>query len=104
MKQLPLLKEVMLFMFPLFVEEMWRMGDLRKWRRWAALAAPVAVSALLAAWHNYARFGEATEFGYSYLRVRQQLDIPPRNASHHTSSLGSMSPSSRPAARSAWRV
>jgi hypothetical protein len=65
----------MLFMFPLFVEEMWRTGRLTAWRRWAAFASPVAAAGLLAAWHNDARFGEATEFGYNYLRVRQQLDI-----------------------------
>ena len=64
-----------LFMFPLFVEELWRTGRLEKWNRWIAFAAPVVVSGLFAAWHNYARFGEATEFGYSYLTVRQQLDI-----------------------------
>jgi hypothetical protein len=64
-----------LFMFPLFLEELWRTGTLASWRRWATFAAPVAVAGLLAAWHNYARFGEATEFGYSYLVVRQQLDI-----------------------------
>lgn len=65
----------MLFMFPLFVEEMWRAGHFGKWRRWAAFAAPVVVIGLIAAWHNDARFGEATEFGHSYLRVRQQADI-----------------------------
>lgn len=65
----------MLFMFPLFVEEMWRTGRLRKWRRWAAFAGPVAAAGVLAACHNHARFDEVMEFGYSYLRVRQQLDI-----------------------------
>jgi hypothetical protein len=64
-----------LFMFPLFVGEMWRSGSVKRWRRWAAFAAPVAAAGLLAAWHNYARFGDATEFGYSYLAVRQQKDI-----------------------------
>lgn len=64
-----------LFMFPLFVEEMWRTGSFRSWRRWAAFAAPVAAAGLLSAWHNYARFGDAGEFGYSYLVVRQQFDI-----------------------------
>ena len=64
-----------LFMFPLFAEEMWRSGHFKRWRRWAAFVAPVMVAGLLAAWHNYARFGDASEFGYSYLTVRQQHDI-----------------------------
>lgn len=65
----------MLFMFPLFVGEMWRTARLGQWRRWATFAAPVAAAGVLAAWHNYARFEDALEFGHSYLRVRQQLDI-----------------------------
>jgi hypothetical protein len=70
-----LTRSPMLFMFPLFVEEMWRTGEWNKWRRWIPFLAPIAILGLLAAWHNYARFSEVTEFGYSYLRVRQQLDI-----------------------------
>jgi hypothetical protein len=65
----------MLFMFPLFVAEMWRTGRRNELRRWMAFAAPVAVLGTLAAWHNYARFGEVTEFGHNYLAVRQQLDV-----------------------------
>ncbi|MBZ5557109.1 MAG: hypothetical protein LAO77_07510 [Acidobacteriia bacterium] len=65
----------LLFMFPFFVAEMWRTGQRTELRRWAAFVAPVAVLGLLAAWHNHARFGEMTEFGYSYLAVRQQLDV-----------------------------
>lgn len=65
----------LLFMFPLFVEELWRSGRATSWRRWFAFAVPIAAALALAAWHNYARFGEAWEFGYRYLRVRQQYDI-----------------------------
>jgi len=65
----------LLFMFPLFVEEMWRAGRTTEWRRWTAFALPIAAAIGLAAWHNVARFGEASEFGYRYLRVRQQIDI-----------------------------
>jgi hypothetical protein len=65
----------LLFMFPLFAEEMWRTGRIADRRRWTTFLAPVVFAGLVAAWHNYARFGELLEFGYSYLRVRQQLDI-----------------------------
>jgi hypothetical protein len=65
----------MLFMFPLFVAEMWRTGRRSELWRWMAFVAPVLVLGMLAAWHNYARFGDATEFGYTYLAVRQQLDL-----------------------------
>jgi hypothetical protein len=65
----------LLFMLPLFMEEMWRAGRVTGWRRWFAFALPIAVAIALAGWHNYARFGEVSEFGYRYLRVRQQYDI-----------------------------
>jgi hypothetical protein len=65
----------MLFMFPLLVFEMWRTRQVRRWKVWVAFAAPVAIAGLAAAWHNDIRFGEPMEFGYRYLRVRQQLDI-----------------------------
>ncbi|HUR33863.1 MAG TPA: hypothetical protein VM032_08705 [Vicinamibacterales bacterium] len=65
----------MLFMFPLFAGEMWRTRRLTDWRGWASFVIPVALAGVLAAWHNDARFGEPLEFGYSYLRVRQQMDI-----------------------------
>ena len=65
----------LLFMVPLFVEETWRAGRARDMGRWLAFALPIAAAGALAAWHNDARFGEASEFGYSYLRVRQQYDI-----------------------------
>lgn len=68
----------MAFMFPLFALEAWRVhgGQLgRVLRAWAAFAAPVVVIAVIAMVHNYVRFGEPTEFGHSYLAVRQQAQI-----------------------------
>jgi hypothetical protein len=66
----------MLFMFPLFLAELWRTrarGQL--WRRLVLFGAPIVVIGLLAAWHNHARFGEWGEFGHSYLDVRQKDQI-----------------------------
>ncbi len=65
----------MLFLFPLFLAESWRMGRDGFVRRALLFAAPVLLLGLLAAWHNHARFGEWTEFGHRYLAVRQQADI-----------------------------
>lgn len=81
----------MAFMFPLFVLEAARVaGGLGALRAPAAeraaflrrvappllrFAAPVVVIAVAAAAYNLARFGEATEFGHSYLHVRQQAQI-----------------------------
>jgi hypothetical protein len=67
----------MLFMAPLFLWELWR-GDLAV----CALAAssrfarsPAVAIGLVCAWYNFARFHEWTEFGHSYLAVRQQAQI-----------------------------
>ncbi len=74
----------MLFMFPLFLFEAWRMRPVDAagitrlpvlLRTLALFAAPVLAFGLLAAWYNYVRFGEPTEFGHSYLAVRQQAQI-----------------------------
>jgi hypothetical protein len=68
----------MLFMFPLFVLEAWRMHHTdraRLLRTLASFAAPVAVVGLACAWYNFVRFHELTEFGHSYLAVRQQTQI-----------------------------
>ncbi len=81
----------MAFMFPLFVLEATRMaGGVRTLRlgrierniylRQVArpllwFAAPVVVIAIGAAAYNLVRFGEPTEFGHSYLYVRQQAQI-----------------------------
>jgi hypothetical protein len=65
----------MAFMFPLFFFEAWRMseGDRRRFAiACARLAAPVVVIAVIGMVYNAARFGSPTEFGHSYLAVRQQ--------------------------------
>jgi hypothetical protein len=68
----------MAFMFPLFLLEAWRMND-ADWRRCVkpvlTFAAPVVVIAIIAAAYNLARFGEPTEFGHSYLYVKQQAQM-----------------------------
>jgi hypothetical protein len=68
----------MAFMFPLFLFEAWRMsqGDRRRFAiTCAKFAAPVAVIAALGMAYNAARFGSPTEFGHSYLAVRQQAQM-----------------------------
>jgi hypothetical protein len=74
----------MLFMFPIFLAEVWRMrprdsaGAIDRGailRKLVAFAAPVVAAGLVAAWYNYVRFGELGEFGHSYLAVRQQAQI-----------------------------
>jgi hypothetical protein len=75
----------MAFMFPLFLLEAWRMAGepttdararLRPFlRRAARFAAPVVAIAAVAVAYNVARFGAPTEFGHSYLAVRQQAQI-----------------------------
>jgi len=81
----------MAFMFPLFLLEAARMaGGLAHLRGDAAerarflrqlarpvlqFAAPVVVIAIAAAAYNVVRFDEPTEFGHSYLHVRQQAQM-----------------------------
>jgi hypothetical protein len=65
----------MLFMAPLFLFEAWRLGPEGRWRRLVLFAVPLAVVGAVAAWYNVVRFGELTEFGHSYLAVRQQAQI-----------------------------
>jgi hypothetical protein len=69
----------MLFAFPFFLWEAWRTRDGKDLgptlKKLALFAAPVAVIGLACAWYNLARFGEPTEFGHSYLVVRQQAQI-----------------------------
>jgi hypothetical protein len=70
----------MAFMFPLFLFEAWRVAGGRRQVREALVlalrfAAPVAVIAAIAMAHNAARFDSITEFGHSYLAVRQQAQI-----------------------------
>ena len=73
-----LTRTAMAFMFPLFVLEAWRVsgGDRRAFvRRLAWFAAPVVVFAIAGMIYNYVRFASPTEFGHTYLDVRQQLVI-----------------------------
>ena len=77
----------MAFMFPLFLLEAWRVVSADKTnavlrdrlRRFVILgakfSAPIALLAIVAIAHNIARFDQATEFGHSYLAVRQQAQI-----------------------------
>ena len=78
----------MAFMFPLFVLEAWRVaGGGERWRtdrraivkelarKAAWFAAPVVAIAVVAIVLNALRFGAPTEFGHSYLEVRQQAQI-----------------------------
>jgi hypothetical protein len=83
-----LTRTAMAFMVVLFLGEAWRIhGGLAAWRtdRGAVLralrrpvlqfAAPVAGFALAGLAYNYVRFGAPTEFGHTYLDVRQQAQI-----------------------------
>lgn len=62
----------MVFLGLLFLFEIWRA---KAWKRLVAFAIPVAIIGVVVAWYNYARFGEITEFGHSYLAVRQQAQM-----------------------------
>jgi hypothetical protein len=83
-----LTRTAMAFLVVLFVCEAWRMhGGRDAWRRdrravlralarpALAFAAPVAAFAIAGVAYNLARFGAPTEFGHSYLEVRQQVQI-----------------------------
>ncbi|HEY0192255.1 MAG TPA: hypothetical protein VGC42_14135 [Kofleriaceae bacterium] len=83
-----LTRTAMAFMVVLFVCEAWRMAGGRvAWRaergamlralgrRLLPFAAPVIGFALLGCLYNYVRFGAPTEFGHTYLEVRQQAQI-----------------------------
>lgn len=68
----------MAFMFPLFVLEALRMagGDRKQLvRTLLVFAAPVAAFAIAGMIYNAVRFGSPTEFGHTYLEVRQQAQI-----------------------------
>ncbi len=66
----------MAFMFPLFVLEAVRVaGWPRAIRPIALFALPVVAFAIAGAAYNYVRFDSFTEFGHSYLEVRQQAQI-----------------------------
>jgi hypothetical protein len=83
-----LTRTAMAFMLPLFLCEAWRIaGGLTAWRTdrramlralrrpLLQLAAPIAAFAIAGALYNLVRFGSPTEFGHSYLEVRQQAQI-----------------------------
>ena len=70
----------MAFMFPLFAFEAWRTCGGRDRvasfvRRCAVFAAPIVAIAVVAMIYNYVRFRQVTEFGHSYLDIRQQQQI-----------------------------
>jgi hypothetical protein len=78
----------MAFMFPLFVLEAWRIaGGVARWkterpalvrelaRKAAWFVVPVVAVAAVAMVLNALRFGAPTEFGHTYLEVRQQAQI-----------------------------
>jgi hypothetical protein len=68
----------MAFMFPLFALEAWRMagGDRRLLvRTLVKFAVPVAAFAIAGMIYNVVRFGSPTEFGHTYLEVRQAPQI-----------------------------
>jgi hypothetical protein len=83
-----LTRTAMAFMLPLFLCEAWRMaGGLAAWRSdrratlralrrpLVELAAPLVGFAIAGMVYNQVRFGAPTEFGHSYLHVRQQAQI-----------------------------
>jgi hypothetical protein len=83
-----LTRTAMAFMVLLFLCEAWRIhGGLGAWRTDRAtlvralrgplvrFAAPVAAFAIAGMAYNVARFGAPTEFGHTYLEVRQQAQI-----------------------------
>lgn len=68
----------MAFMFPLFLFEAWRMagGDRRVFlRSLVPFVIPVVGFAIAGMIHNAVRFHSPTEFGHTYLDVRQQTQI-----------------------------
>src|SRR5262249_37174591 len=67
----------MAFMFPLFVLELLRVVPDKptRLRTLAKLAAPIAAFAIAGMVYNLLRFSSPTEFGHTYLDVRQQTQI-----------------------------
>ncbi|RMH38024.1 MAG: hypothetical protein D6689_20335 [Deltaproteobacteria bacterium] len=74
------------FLFPLFACEAWRVhrGDRAALARaLVRFAVPVAILAVAAMAHNYARFADPFEFGHSYLDVRQQANMETYGKFHY---------------------
>lgn len=71
----------MAFMFPLFLFELWRTAPVDRsvvgalWRPLVKFAAPVVAFAAAGMIYNAVRFGSPTEFGHTYLEVRQAAQI-----------------------------
>lgn len=70
----------MAFMFPLFVLEAYRMAQPGpRWRQASRslirFALPIIAFAIAGMTYNAVRFGAPTEFGHTYLEVRQQAQI-----------------------------
>lgn len=65
----------MVLMAPFFVWEAYRLGRDGLVRRLVLFAVPLAAVGAVAAWYNVVRFHELSEFGHSYLAVRQQAQI-----------------------------
>jgi len=71
----------MAFMFPLFLFELWRTAPVDRsvvgalWRPLVKFAVPVVVFAAAGMIYNAIRFGSPTEFGHTYLEVRQAAQI-----------------------------
>jgi hypothetical protein len=71
-------RTAMAFMVILFAAEAWRVsaGDRRRFvRSLLPFAAPVVAFAIAGMVYNAVRFGSPTEFGHTYLEVRQQAQI-----------------------------
>jgi len=70
-----LTRTAMAFMVPLFLFELWRCrrGDYK--RVLVRFGIPVAAFAIAGMVYNAVRFGSPTEFGHTYLDVRQQAQI-----------------------------
>lgn len=71
----------MAFMFPLFLFELWRTAPVDRsvvgalWRPLVKFAVPVVAFAAAGMIYNAIRFGSPTEFGHTYLEVRQATQI-----------------------------
>ena len=68
-----LTRTAMAFAVVLFLFEWWRTSKDR--RTLIRFAVPIVAFAIPAMIYNYVRFGSITEFGHTYLDVRQQLQI-----------------------------
>jgi hypothetical protein len=70
-----LTRTAMAFMVVFFIWEAWRTHRRALARPLIAFVIPVAAFAIAGFAYNYVRFGAPTEFGHTYLEVRQQVQI-----------------------------